>query len=99
MTDNIYENYDRLKKNDLPAPNDFTIEIGKLIRAAREAQGLTQTALAEKLSRSQVTISEIENGKVDISFLTLMLLCITLQKPISYFVPEFVLKNLIVEAG
>jgi transcriptional regulator with XRE-family HTH domain len=49
---------------------------------------LNQSQLAEKLNRRQATISDIENGKIEIGVLTLVLLAIELNKPISYFIPE-----------
>jgi transcriptional regulator with XRE-family HTH domain len=78
----------KLRGNDLVIPNEFTIEMGKQIKKAREENGLNQSQLAEKLSRSQATISDIEKGKIDISILTLVLLATELKKPISYFLPE-----------
>lgn len=79
---------EKLQKNELKIPNEFTKEMGNLIKKAREEKGLNQSQLAEKLSRSQATISDIENGKIEIGVLTLVLLAIELNKPISYFIPE-----------
>ena len=79
---------EKLMSNELTVPNEFTQEMGKLIKAAREAADLNQTELAEKLSRRQATISEIENGKIEVSILTLFQLAIVFNKPISYFIPD-----------
>ncbi len=79
---------EKLRKNELMIPNEFTVEMGQSIKKAREEKGFNQSQLAEKLSRSQATISDIEKGKIDISILTLVLLAIELNKPISYFIPE-----------
>lgn len=38
-------------------------EIGKAIRRARQAAGLTQTALARRCGTTQRWLSELENGK------------------------------------
>ena len=78
----------KLKKNELKIPNEFTVEMGNLIKKAREEKGLNQSQLAEKLSRSQATISDIENGKIEVSTLTLILIAVELNKPISFFIPE-----------
>lgn len=78
----------KLLKNEIAVPNEFTYEMGKLIRIAREEVGLTQSELAKKLSRHQTTISDVENGKIDISILTLVQFAKVLQKPISYFIPD-----------
>ncbi|MHA1280379.1 MAG: helix-turn-helix domain-containing protein [Candidatus Helarchaeota archaeon] len=77
-----------LMGNELTVPNEFTLEMGKLIRAAREERGLSQTELAEKLSKRQATISDFETGKIEIGILTLVQLAIVFGKPISYFIPE-----------
>lgn len=79
---------EKLLQNKLEIPNEFTIELGKAIKKAREEDGINQSQLAEKLSRSQATVSDIENGKVDISVLTLVSFARALNKPISYFIPE-----------
>jgi ribosome-binding protein aMBF1 (putative translation factor) len=63
---------DKLLKNEITIPNEFTYEMGKLIRTAREEIGFTQKELAIKLSRHQTTISDIENGKIEIGVLTLV---------------------------
>jgi len=79
---------EKLRKNELKIPNEFTMEMGNLIKKAREEKGLNQSQLAEKLSRSQATISDIENGKIEVSILTLILIAFELNKPISFFIPE-----------
>jgi transcriptional regulator with XRE-family HTH domain len=79
---------EKLQKNELQMPNEFTKEMGNLIKKARDEKNLNQSQLADKLSRSQATISDIENGKIEVSTLTLVLFAIELNKPISYFIPE-----------
>lgn len=79
---------EKLQKNELQIPNEFTKEMGKLIKKAREEKNLNQSQLADKLSRSQATISDIENGKIEVSILTLILIAFELNKPISFFIPE-----------
>lgn len=53
--------------------------IGRRIKTARKAAGLTQEALAEKVSLSTVYLSRIENGKVFPTLETLASLCSVLE--------------------
>lgn len=77
----------KLKANTLEIPNDFTEGLGKLVKKARDEKGYSQAKLAKILNRRQATISSIENGKSEIGILTLVHLSISLQKPISFFIP------------
>lgn len=43
-----------------------TQQIGNMLKAAREARGLSQRALSEKAGVPQSHISKIENGAVDL---------------------------------
>jgi len=83
-----YEFLDKLKANEITIPNIFTREMGKLIKVAREEAGLSQSELADKLSRRQATISDFENGKIEIGILTLVQIAKVFGKPISYFIPQ-----------
>ena len=78
--------FDSLSGNN-SRPNKFTIGMGKLIRAAREEAGFSQRELAEKISRRQAALSDMENGKMEPDASTLLLLTIFLHKPIAYFYP------------
>lgn len=78
----------QIRAGDLTTPNEFTIEMGKLLKKAREEKGISQKQLAENLSRRQATISDLENGKIEIGILFLVLLSLELNKPISYFIPD-----------
>ncbi|MBL6983632.1 MAG: helix-turn-helix transcriptional regulator [Anaerolineales bacterium] len=69
------------------APNSFTIEMGKKVRAARTDAGITQGALAGMVGRRQATISDIEHGKKEMGLSTLVLIAAALEKPITYFFP------------
>ena len=71
--------------------------MGKLIRDARKDIGLSQVELAEKMNRRPATISDVENGKSDITVLTLASFAIHLQKPVSYFFPPSILSNMILD--
>jgi transcriptional regulator with XRE-family HTH domain len=86
-----------LRENRLKTPNDFTIGMGNLIRKAREEKSITQAEFARKLNRRPATISHIENGKSEISVSTLVLFAIELGKPVSYFFPESIFKDLLVD--
>ena len=77
-----------LMGNELTVPNEFTLEMGKLIRAAREEEGLSQTELAEICSDLHEWRNDFETGKIEIGILTLVQLAIVFGKPISYFIPE-----------
>ena len=71
--------------------------MGKLVRDAREERSWSQSDLAEKITRRPATISYIENGKSDISVQTLLVLAIVLGKPISYFFPQSLLKDMVMD--
>lgn len=88
----------KLLDGQLDVPNQFTKGIGELVRTARDEEGMTQKKLAERISKSQVTISDIENGKMDISFLTMVSIALVLGRPIISFFPESLLKELMAEA-
>lgn len=59
--------------------NKFTEEfetLGVLIRTKRKKMGLTQQALADKIPKlDRSKISDIENGKEDFHFSTLLKIC------------------------
>ncbi|MCA9932962.1 MAG: helix-turn-helix domain-containing protein [Anaerolineales bacterium] len=69
-------------------PNKFTRAMGKLIRAARQEANLTQEVLAKLIYKRQAAVSDMENGKVEPSASTLLLLCHALNKPLGYFFPQ-----------
>jgi transcriptional regulator with XRE-family HTH domain len=50
-------------------------------------------------NQRRATLSDIENGKSEIGVLTLVHFAIELNKPISYFFPESLLKNIIVDVN
>jgi transcriptional regulator with XRE-family HTH domain len=69
------------------APNKYTEYMGKQIRQARENLGMSQDELGEMIYRKRLAVSEMENGKVEISAWVLPLLANALKKPFSYFFP------------
>ena len=50
--------------------------------------------IAQLISRHQPALSDIENGKSEVTVSTLTLLAAALDKPITYFLPWFVYANL-----
>ena len=52
-------------------PDDTSLKIGKLLKDARRASGLTQEALAQKSGTSRNYISRIENDRSDLEISTL----------------------------
>ena len=49
--------------------------VGKNLKAARTAKGLTQKELAEELSKYQSDYSEYETGKVQLDYEKIVFLC------------------------
>ena len=66
-------------------PNKFSITLGELIRKARVEQKMSQTELAKKSYFSQTAISQIEQGKRDVSASEIVYFSYALNKPILYF--------------
>ena len=62
--------------------------MGEHIRKARLEVGLSQSELAEYVYVSQAAISDMENGKREVSSTELLSLSNNLNKPIVYFFPE-----------
>jgi transcriptional regulator with XRE-family HTH domain len=83
-----------LPEQEEPKPNKFTIYMGKVIREAREEAGISQEKLAERIYKRRATLSDIENGKVEVDAGTLALLGYYLKKPLSYFYPEYLRNEL-----
>ena len=55
-------------------------KIGSSIRNKRKEKGLTQQQLAEKISKlDRAKISDIENGKEDFYFVTILKICEALE--------------------
>ncbi len=75
-------------------PNKHTEYMGKMIRQARENLGMSQEELGEIIYRKRLAVSEMENGKVEISAWVLPLLANALKKPLSYFFPPFLITDI-----
>lgn len=72
-----------------PKPNKFTLYMGEQIKKAREEAGISQEKLARAIYRRRATLSDIENGKVEVESGTLALLAYQLKKPLTYFYPNY----------
>lgn len=69
-------------------PKDYELtpeQLGERIRQAREAQGLSQHELAERVGRDQRSVSEYESGKRRIYAHDLPNFAQALNVPIAYF--------------
>lgn len=65
-----------------------TQTLGKRIRRARLEKGLSGTALAKLIDKSQPYVSDLERGQRTPSLETLRDLAVTLGQPLSYFFAE-----------
>lgn len=74
-------------------PNKFTVQMGDNIRKARLEAGMSQSELAKYVYVSQAAISDMENGKREVSSTELLSLSNTLYKPVAYFFPEKYLRE------
>ena len=87
-----------LDKDQLQHINDsFQVELGRKIRRARLDTGISQAELATLLNTRQASISDLENGKRISSSAEIILLAKSLNKPIKYFFPGWVIDELIPE--
>ena len=84
----VYDLLTKLGQQRGHMPNKFTIGIGKLIRQAREENGLSQAELSKQIYRRQASVSDMENGKMQPDAETLLYLAGVLKKPVSYFFPD-----------
>ena len=60
------------------------------IKRAREERQMSQEELGKAIDKTNVTISDIERGRVGVSAVDLALISKALNKPLSYFVPNSV---------
>jgi len=67
---------------------ELKLFIGQRIKEARKSTGLSQGELAKALGIKQGTLSDIERGDINVSSLQLIKICILLRKPIQYFFPS-----------
>ena len=86
---NLFSEYKESK------PNRFTRYMGNQIREARNEAGFSQEKLAKKLYLRRPTLSNIENGKVEVDASTLELLSYYLKKPLTYFFQKPIYEELV----
>jgi transcriptional regulator with XRE-family HTH domain len=67
--------------------NKLAVWIGERVRDARKEAGYSQAELALRTTSHINTIGKIENGNVEPTITTLMLIATALEKPITYFLP------------
>jgi len=77
---------DRLAYGE-PLPNKFTVFLGERIKQARDEAKMSQEELARLIYKRRPTVSAIENGKGEVDSSTLALLAHVLNKPLGYFYP------------
>jgi len=56
-------------------PNERMAAIGRMIATMRQARSMTQQQFAQTIGLTQDRVSEIENGKVNITLATLFKIC------------------------
>ena len=59
--------------------NELLVELGKKIREARKAKGFSQKQFSYASEIEKASLSRIENGKTNISFITLTKICLCLE--------------------
>lgn len=78
---------DLLNREEIP--NKFTLDMGQLIKEAREDKRMSQAELAETIYKRRASLSEMENGKMIPDIVSLLLMAHHLDKPLMYFIPSF----------
>ncbi len=58
---------------------DIAKIVGKNLKEARQAAGLTQKELAQEMNKYQSDYSEYENGKIQLDYEKIVFLCKRLQ--------------------
>jgi transcriptional regulator with XRE-family HTH domain len=61
---------------------DIVVRFGRRVREIRNAKGIIQTVLAERVGTDQSTISRIENGKQETCLKFIELLAMGLKTPL-----------------
>ena len=67
---------------------DLAVYIREHIKQARESKRMSQEELGKVIGKTNVTISDIERGKVGVSAVDLALIAKALNKPLSFFIPN-----------
>jgi len=90
----MFDLFQRLFGESEEKPNKFTLFMGEKVRVAREEAGFSQEKLAELIYLRRATLSDIENGKSEADTSTFLMLAHTLNKPLGYFLPEFMYREI-----
>lgn len=77
-----------------PRPNKFTFYLGEQIKKARVEAGLSQEELAKRIYKRRATVSDLENGKGEVDTSTFVILAHILNKPLGYFYPPYLYKEI-----
>jgi transcriptional regulator with XRE-family HTH domain len=85
--------FEELRGHKDKLPNKFTIQLGELIRKARLEANITQSELADKAYFSQTAISQIEQGKRDVSAAEIIYFSSALDKPVLYFYQPYSIRD------
>lgn len=67
--------------------------IGKKVKAARKALGLTQKELAEKTGYTESGISRVEKGEIDLPVSKIKILSTTLRVPVDYLICDYLFQK------
>jgi UDP-N-acetylglucosamine 1-carboxyvinyltransferase len=62
---------------------DIVVRFGRRVREIRNAKGIIQTVLAERVGTDQATLSRIENGKQETCLKFIELLAMGLKTPLA----------------
>jgi transcriptional regulator with XRE-family HTH domain len=69
----------------MSADDPLSKAVGARLRAAREAKGLTQDDVAQRLKKSQANLSQYENGRREAGYETLSALSSIYETPVGNF--------------
>lgn len=61
---------------------------------AREEAELSQSELAQLIFRRRATVSDLETGKSQADAITISLLALALERPLTFFFPKIIRENL-----
>lgn len=57
------------------SPSKISAKVGKNLKDARKAKGITQRQIAEELNKNQADYSDYETGKVELDYEKIVYLC------------------------
>lgn len=69
--------------------NKYNRFIRTKVKEAREERGISQEELGKAIHKSRVAISDMERGRTEINAVDLMGMAYALNKPITFFYPDF----------